>query len=60
MRKKGKLFLALAAIALLSSMVFRFAFATPANDLSDFAIGLGAAFMLGVLITWRKPQIPNT
>lgn len=59
MSKKSKIFLAMAGIALLLSLVFRFALAIPANDLSDFTIGLGAALMLGVLATWQNRRAPK-
>ena len=51
MSKKSKLLLSLAGIALFMSLVFRLAPATPAKDASDFAVGLGAALMFGVLLT---------
>ncbi|MEZ4712077.1 MAG: hypothetical protein R3A44_33125 [Caldilineaceae bacterium] len=59
MSKKSKIFLAMAGIALLLSLVFRFPLAIPANDLSDFTIGLGAALMLGVLSTWQNRRAPK-
>lgn len=53
---KSKTFLVVAGISLLLSLLFRFALANPATDLSDFAIGLGAAAMFGVLLSWRKER----
>ena len=59
MSKKSKIFLAMAGFAMLMSLVFKFAFAIPANDLGDFAVGLGAALMLGVLLTWTGRRTPR-
>ncbi|MFZ0545417.1 MAG: hypothetical protein WAM60_08260 [Candidatus Promineifilaceae bacterium] len=59
MSKKSKIFLAMAGAAMFSSLVFRFAFATAGNDLSDFAIGLSVGLMVGVLLTWQNRHTPS-
>jgi hypothetical protein len=59
MSKKSRIFLAMAGVALVLSLILRFALSTPANDLSDFAIGLSAALMFGVLLTWKGQRTPK-
>ena len=57
MTKKSRLFLAFAGIAMVVSLVTQFIPGLESSGVRDFAVGLAAAFMLGVLITWkRSPQ----
>ncbi len=58
MSKKSKIFLAMACTAMAVTMVSKFLQTQLFRDIGDFAIGLSAALMLGVVITWREQRFP--
>lgn len=58
MSRKSRIFLGFACLAMVVSLLSRFLPAFSSHDVADFAAGLGAALMIGVLLTWRdrSPQ----
>ena len=58
MNRKSRIFLGLACVAWVVALVSRLAFSS--NEISDFATGLGAALMVGVLVTWKGKRTPQS
>ena len=58
MNRKSRIFLGLACVALVVALVSRLAFSS--SEISDFATGLGAALMVGVLVTWKGKRTPQS
>lgn len=54
MSRKSRIFLGMACAALVVVLASRLVPAFSSNDISDFATGLAAALMVGVLITWKS------
>lgn len=54
MSTKSKWLLGLALAANLVALTRAFPAISVGDDLADFAVGFGAALMLGVLVTWKQ------
>jgi hypothetical protein len=60
MSKKSRMFLGFACLAMVVSLLSRFLPAFSSPGIADFAAGLGAALMIGVLVTWKGDRSPQS
>lgn len=59
MNRMSRMFLSLAGVTMVGSLVARLQVSPAAHQVSDFAVGLAAAFMVGVLVTWKGERSPR-
>ena len=60
MSRNSKVLLTLACVAVVASLVLTILPSHSAHDARDFTIGLSAALMLGVLMTWKRRKSPQS
>jgi hypothetical protein len=59
MNKKSRMFLGMACAAMGVALITHFVPALASTGVRDFAIGLGAALLVGTLVTWKRYGSPH-